>query len=133
MGIVINTCVIIAAEKGQIDFSKWQGYGQGYISSITVTELLVGVERASTEERRIKRAAFVENIIDSFTILPFDTEAARIYAKILANLASIGVGPGAHDMIIAATAIASGYAVLTMNVADFKKIMGLNVLSVNQF
>ena len=130
MGLVIDTSVIIATEKGKIDFTKWQEYKEAYISSITVTELLVGVDRADTEARRIKRSAFVEHIISSIAILPFDFEEARIYAKVLHNLFTEKVTIGTHDMIIGATAIANGYPVLTVNPKDFKRIKGLSVLSI---
>lgn len=130
MAIVIDTSVIIAAEKGKIDFCKWQHYEQAYISAITIAELLVGVRRANTEDRRVKRSAFVEHIISSITSLPFAIEEARIYEKILNNLFESGVTLGTHDMIIGATAIANGYSVLTMNDKDFKRISGLEVLLV---
>jgi tRNA(fMet)-specific endonuclease VapC len=128
MGLIIDTSIIIAAEKGKINFIKWQDYENTYISAITVTELLVGVSRANTEERRIKRSAFVEHIIGSIATLPFGIEEARIYAQILYNLFAEGVTLGTHDMIIAATAIANGYSVLTMNERDFKRIKGVEVL-----
>ena len=38
---------------------------------------------------------------------------------------------GAHDAMIAATAIHHGYAVLTRNVADFKIFAGLKVEAFN--
>lgn len=128
MGLIIDTSIIIAAEKGKINFIKWQDYENTYISAITVTELLVGVSRANTEERRIKRSAFVEYIISSIATLTFGIEEARIYAQILYNLFEEGVTLGTHDMIIAATAIANGHSVLTMNERDFKRIKGVEVL-----
>jgi tRNA(fMet)-specific endonuclease VapC len=128
MGVVIDTSVIIAAERGKIDFAQLETDQQIYISTITVTELLVGVSRANTEDRRIKRSAFVEHIIASIAALPFSVEEARIYAQILGNLFAEGITLGTHDMIIAASAIANGYSVLTMNGRDFKRIKGLEVL-----
>ena len=86
MGLVIDTSVLIAAERGEVDFAQWQSYGDAYISSVTITELLIGVHRANTEERRIKRSAFVEHIIGSLTNLVFGEEEARVYAQILKNL-----------------------------------------------
>ncbi len=131
MGLIIDTSVIIAKEKGKLDFRKWQEHDEAYISSITVTELLVGVDRADTEDRRIKRLAFVEHIISSIGVLSFDVEAARIYAKVLHNLHKDKLTLGTHDMMIGSTAIAYGYPVLTMNAKDFKRIKGVIVLEVN--
>ncbi len=132
MGLVIDSSVIISAEKGKIDFTKWQNYEQAYIAAITVSELLVGIARADTEERRIKRSAFVEHIISSIAILPFAAEEARIYSQILHNLFIEKLTIGVHDMMIGAIAIAAGYPVLTMNGKDFKRIKGLEVIVVGE-
>lgn len=132
MGLVIDTSVLIAAERGEVDFFKWESYGEAYISSITITELLMGVYRANTDERRIKRSAFVEHIIGSFSALIFGEEEARVYAQVLKNLFDQGVTLGVHDMLIGATAIANGYPVLTMNESDFKRIPGLEVVTLKK-
>ena len=129
MGLILDTSVLIEAERKTIDFSLWQNYGDAYISAITVTELLVGVHRANTEERRVKRSVFVEHIIGSLTSLPFQEAEARVYAQLLGTLWNQGFNVGAHDMIIAATALSYNYAILTYNTSDFIKIPGLDVLS----
>ncbi len=36
---------------------------------------------------------------------------------------------GAHDLIISATALAHGHAVLTDNVGEFRRVPGLEILS----
>lgn len=132
MGLVIDSSVIIAAERQKIDFSNWAQYEQSYISAITVTELLIGVSRADNEERRIKRSAFVEHVISSITVLSFGIEEARIYNQILYNLFKKNITLGVHDMLIAATAIAAGYPVLTANGQDFNRIKGLKVLEIKR-
>ena len=130
MGIVIDTSVIIATERQDIDFNKWQQYESAYISSLTITELLMGVHRAKSSKIKVKRSAFVEHIIGSISSLPFAEEEARVYAEILNDLFKRGITLGVHDMIIGATAIANGYPVLTMNEKDFKRIPGVEVLSI---
>ncbi len=132
MGLVIDTSVLIAAERGEVNFAQWESYGDAYISSITISELLIGVYRANTEERKIKRSAFVEHIISSLSSLAFGEEEARVYAQILKNLFDKGITLGVHDMLIGATAIANGYPVLTTNESDFKRISGLEVLTIKK-
>lgn len=121
MGLVLDTNVFIHAERRQtrVDFSQWQDYGEAFISAITVSELLVGVHRANDEKRRFKRSVFVEAIIANFLILPFDTEAARLHAQVFSLLMSQGQMIGAHDLIIATTALRQGCAVLTENISEF--------------
>ncbi len=97
------------------------------ISVVTVAELLHGVERADSEARRLRRQAFVEKVIELFPVYSFDTAVARIYARIWASLAKKGLTVGAHDMIIAATAISLDFTVITSNQRDFEKIEGLRL------
>ena len=130
MGLVLDTNVFIHAErhKKSLDFSKWQHHGEAFISVVTVSELLVGVHRADNENRRIKRAAFVEAIIENLPALDFDIESARIHAQLFAVLANQGKLIGAHDLIIAATALRYDYAVLTANLSEFERVPSLNVI-----
>lgn len=94
---------------------------------ITAAELLHGVERADTEARMVTRQAFVEKVIEFFPVFSLDMTTARIYAKLWATLSGKGITVGAHDLIIAATAIALDYTIVTANTRDFEKIEGLRV------
>ncbi|KAJ6645075.1 Ribonuclease VapC1 [Pseudolycoriella hygida] len=107
---------------------KLTDWGNKWDYPITVTELLIGVSRANTEERHMKRSVFVEHVINSITVLDFGVEEARVYNHILYNLFIENLTTGIHDMLIAASAIARGYPVLTLNGRDFKRIKGLEVL-----
>jgi tRNA(fMet)-specific endonuclease VapC len=100
------------------------------IATITASELLHGVHRAS-EEHRATREAFVETTLNAFPALPFDLLAARIHARIWAQLAAAGRDIGAHDRIVAATAIASGWRVATANERHFLHIPGLRPATVS--
>jgi tRNA(fMet)-specific endonuclease VapC len=130
MGIIFDTSEIITLERNRqkieeiIHGREDEFFG---ISVITVAELLHGVERADTETRKIKRQAFVEKVIEFFPVHDFDVTIARIYARIWASLAQKNLIVGAHDLIIAATAISMNYTVVTSNLRDYKKIEGLKV------
>ena len=65
MGLMVDTNVFIRFEKsGQaIDLSSWESSQKVYISALIVSELLMGVHRANTEERRDRRSAFIESVI----------------------------------------------------------------------
>ena len=130
MGIVFDTSVIVSLERQVITLDQLVSYGDGCISSVTISELLLGVYFADHESRKVKRSAFVENIVGSMMILPFGEEEARVYAEISAYLKVKGVTIGIHNLMIGATAIASGCKILTMNEKDFKRIPGLDVLSI---
>lgn len=130
MGIIFDTSVLISFERGLInvdDLVEGRSKEPFGISVITVSELLHGVHRAESQKRRLKREAFVEKIIETFPIYPFDLNASRIYARLWATLAKKGITIGAHDLMIASTAISLGFSVLTFNVREFKKIKGLKL------
>jgi len=130
MGIIFDTSTIIAIERGHKSLDAFiagreeESFG---ISVVTAAELLHGIERADTEERKLRRQAFVEKVIVSFPVFPFDLTVGRIYARIWAAVARKGWTVGAHDLIIAATAISLDYTVATVNIRDFEKIPGVKM------
>jgi tRNA(fMet)-specific endonuclease VapC len=130
MGLILDTNVFIHAERsGKLaDFSHWERYGDVYISAITASELLVGVHYADNDAQRTSRSAFVEAVLARVPVLSFETEEARIHAGLFAALAKQGLMIGAHDLIIAATAIVHNCAVLTKNVREFAKVPGLETI-----
>jgi len=136
MGVIFDTSILIAIERSHqnlenlINGRENELFG---ISVITVSELLHGVHRADSEKRRLKREAYVEKIIETFPVYSFDLSAARIYARIWANLAKKGVSIGAHDLMIASTAISIGFSVITSDVRDYGKIKGLTVERFKEF
>lgn len=97
------------------------------LASITASELITGIYRADTPERRIPREAFVERLLATIPILPFDLPEARLYAQLTEALRARGLSIGAHGSLIAATALASGYERLTDTLRHFEQIEGLNV------
>jgi predicted nucleic acid-binding protein len=111
-------------------FYQWTSHGEAAISVVTVSELLVGVHRADTKERREKRSSFVEGIVSTVPILPITSAVGREHAKILASLLGDGISVGTHDLWIGATALQMGFGVLTANLNDFNHIPGLSVIEV---
>jgi tRNA(fMet)-specific endonuclease VapC len=96
------------------------------IATITAAELLHGVHRA-TEGHRARREAFVEAVLQAFPALPFDLLAARVHARLWAMLASAGADVGAHDRIVAATALATGWRVASADERHFGRVPGLDL------
>ena len=100
------------------------------MAAITASELLHGVHRA-TAEYRPRREAFVEAVLTAFPPLPFGLLTARAHARVWAELAAAGQDVGAHDRIVAATAITAGWRVGTANTRHFDRVVGLDVLSIS--
>ena len=100
------------------------------VAAITASELLVGVAMADTAERRAGRERLVETVLRVVPVEPFDLHVARVHAELFAGLSKGGSLIGSHDLLIAATALAYGYGVLTHNVREFRRVPGLDVRTV---
>ena len=72
----------------------------------------------------------MEGIIANIPVLAFNEEVARCYGELYAHFLKPRAKANAnvHDLQIAATCIAYGCALLTSNVADYKKVPGLNIV-----
>lgn len=143
MGTVLDTTVFIELERArrrltavramtdiaqrlQTQLGENQEVG---IAAITASELLHGVHRA-TEEHRGRREAFVEGVLVAFPTLSFDLLVARVHARLWARLAAAGAEVGAHDRLVAATAMSAGWLVATANARHFERIPGLETVAV---
>lgn len=69
----------------------------------------------------------METILRRFPVVEFDLEAARIHAGLWAQLAAVGKRVGAHDLMIAATAMALDFQVATADARDFPQIPNLRL------
>ena len=93
------------------------------ISVITEAELLYGLAR---RPEAVRLSSQVHDFLESTTILPWTSAAARRYAKTKAELDRRGQPVGIADMMIAAHALAED-AVLVTNDAAFARIDGLRI------
>jgi tRNA(fMet)-specific endonuclease VapC len=144
MGTLLDTTVFIELERGlrrQSSAMAMDEVGQSLedqlgpaeevgIAAITASELLHGVHRA-TPEHRARREAFVEGVLAAFPPLAFDLLAARAHARLWAGLVTAGTDVGAHDRLVAATAIAAGWRVGTANIRHFERVPGLEVVVIH--
>ena len=131
MGTVIDLSVLIAWERDQLNLeTEMARYAEEdfAISAVTASELLHGVHRATTPARRSQREAFVEGLLARMPVFSFDLVTARVHARLSSELAAKRVAVGLHDLMIAATAIANGYAIAARDERSFPKIPGLSVL-----
>jgi tRNA(fMet)-specific endonuclease VapC len=130
MGLILDSSVLIADERGKFDltgFLRQFPASQPVIAAVTASELLHGVERAGDAGRKARRQQHVESILSSVFVQSFDLAQARCHARIWADLESRGQMIGAHDLLIAATAVSLGHDVGTLNVSEFKRVPGLSV------
>lgn len=130
MAVLIDTGLLVDLERGvanpQVDAAI--GEEDRAISVITVSELLHGVHRADGAQRA-RRSAFVEHLLAGMRALEITEQIARVHADIWAQLAARGELIGAHDLWIAATALAHGMGLATANTREFNRIPGLRLIA----
>lgn len=130
MGLLIDTNILIACEKGGLDMDRVlaeHGDDSVFLSVISASELLHGVHRAPDEKSRARRLSFVERILGAMEILDVDLATARVHSEIWSDLAVRGQMIGAHDLWLAASALTHDCSLVTRNVREFERIPGLNV------
>lgn len=136
MGLILDTSILIAEERGKFDMPGFLGQwaaSQPILTAITASELLHGVERAHDGQRRARRRQHVEQILASVGVQAFDLLQARCHARIWAELETRGQMIGAHDLLIAATGLALGHEVATLNAGEFQRVTGLRVVDASPF
>lgn len=98
----------------------------GAMAAITAAELLTGVARADARHGPA-RASAVEAMLQSIPVIAYDLRVARSHALLLAHTMSTGTNRGAHDLMIAATAVATGRTVVTSDPGGFAGLPGVLV------
>ena len=136
IGLILDTSVLIAAERRTLRLEvllEGAGAEPLGIAAITASELLHGVRRAKDPGVRARRGAFVEALLDVFPVLSFGLPEARRHAELWEDLVGQGTMIGAHDLLIAATALARGEELATLNQRDFQRVPGLHLAAVERF
>lgn len=96
------------------------------VAAITIAELGVGV-RIATGKRQRARRDFLDDIVNNLPIIGYDLGVAQAHTELLVAVRAAGRPRGAHDLIIAATALSTGRTVVTSDRLGFDGLPGLEV------
>lgn len=108
--------------------SQWQKHTpQIALASVTWHELLAGTHRLPLSTRRTAFEAFLLQLQQMVTILPYDQAAEEWHAYERVRLTQAGRTPAFADAQIAATAAAHNLILVTRNTADFADFAGLTI------
>jgi tRNA(fMet)-specific endonuclease VapC len=114
---------VLLALKGRYGQEERVGF-----STVTLVELVHGIERANTEERRKRRQSFVDELVRDVPTYPLTVEIATLAGHIEGERAARGIVIPFEDLVIGATALHLGFGVVTANVRHFEAIPGLSVV-----
>lgn len=134
MGIILDSSVVISAERHRETIAQLlrnivtvTGDQEVGLSSVGLTELIHGIYRANTPERRKTRELFINELISFVNVYPFTRETALVAGKIDGEQQAKGIVIPFADLLIGATALSLDYSVVTVNPRDFSWIPGLSV------
>jgi predicted nucleic acid-binding protein len=135
VGLILDSSVAIAAERRGDTVQAFlqrvidtAGDQEAALSAVGVVELVHGIHRADTPERRARREAFVEELLSTVAIYPLTTDVARLAGKLDAQQQSRGIVIPFADLLIGATALSLEYSVLTINPRHFRNLPGLPII-----
>jgi predicted nucleic acid-binding protein len=125
--IIIDTNVV--SELMKIDrhptVALWisnQSHTDLHVSAITIAEVFFGIELLDAGKKRFRLEQAAITVFDNLfadRCLPFDNDAARVFADIKSHRTKSGFQPTDFDMQIAATARVYGATLATRNTRDF--------------
>jgi predicted nucleic acid-binding protein len=135
MGLILDSSVVIAAERrgeNVVELLKRVFVSTAdqevALSAIGLTELVHGIYRARTVEARIRREAFIQELLKDVEVIPYTKETALLAGKLDGEEQGRGVVIPFGDLLIGATALLNGFSVITVNVRHFRLIPGLSVV-----
>jgi tRNA(fMet)-specific endonuclease VapC len=122
---------VVAGERGRLRLDDLIGDEDDVaVAAITVAELLVRVELADAANQS-RRRALVDSILATIPVEDYDLDVARSHALLLDHTHRSGGQRGAHDLVIAATALARGRIVVTADRGGFGDLPGVVVRPVS--
>ncbi len=126
--IVLDTNVLselwrLAPDRNVLAWMDAQIVETLFLSAITVAELRFGLAAMPQGKRRtIYQERMEREVLPTFTgrVLPFDLDASKSYADLMARARAEGLAIGKADGYIAATAAARGMIVATRDTRPFQ-------------
>lgn len=97
-----------------------------FISAVTVGEIQSGIEitREQDQEKAAAIEVWLDQVMETSQIIGLDAHTFRIWARLMHRQSNTVI----EDALIAASAIANQFTVVTRNVGDFERF-GLKVVN----
>jgi tRNA(fMet)-specific endonuclease VapC len=97
------------------------------LSAVTIVEFAHGIERAQTDVQRQRRQAFLHELRAAMKVHPLTDEIAERAGLISGHQTRLGIVIPSADLLIGATALHHGCAIVTTNSRHFEMIPDLVV------
>ncbi|HEX5445983.1 MAG TPA: type II toxin-antitoxin system VapC family toxin [Pirellulales bacterium] len=117
-----DTCSFHLRKQGILSSRFLQYMGRLHVSVLTAGELFTWTLRANAPPARLQSLI---DLLDDVQVIDVDLAIARRFGELRAALLDAGRPTPTIDLLIAATAIVHGMALVTHNTRDFSHIPGL--------
>ena len=120
-----NICIYVIRQRPKQMLGIFNdNVGQMAISSLTIAELIHGVEKS---QQKANNRLILEDFVSHLEVLDYTPKAAQHYGIIRADLEIKGTPIGVNDLHIAGHAISEGLTLVTNNEKEFNRIKSLFV------
>ncbi|HUJ51885.1 MAG TPA: PIN domain-containing protein [Bryobacteraceae bacterium] len=134
MGLILDSSVLIQAERKSETVAQLlkqvvnlTGNQETALSAIALVELAHGIHRPNTVTVRKRRELFVQELLADVPVYPFTQQIALLAGQVDAEQQKQGTKIPFQDLLIGATALHLGYAIVTGNPRHFQMIPKLSV------
>ena len=94
------------------------------LCSVVKAELIYGALRSA---RTAENLRLLNRFFRTFPSIPFDDACAEAYGAIRSELEKVGSPIGPNDLMIASVARTNDLILITHNVKEFSRVIGLNI------
>ena len=121
-----NVCIHLLNERHPAILQHFRQHSPADIAlcSVVKAELLYGARRSQRVEANLQ---LLKAFFAPLQSLPFDDDCAEHYGKIHADLLTHGKPIGPNDTLIAAVARAHNATLITHNIGEFSRVVGLQI------
>lgn len=95
------------------------------VSTVVAHELVLGAYKSGRVGHQLE---LVGNMLTQMDVEPWSWDDALATGRLRAELEGLGRGVGAYDTMIAGQALARGWTVVTADVVDFSRFVGLPLI-----
>lgn len=124
--VILDTGVLIAFARDRLDQADLPDEADASLPAIAVAEYLAGVNADGNPSRAATQRALLDEILKYLPVDDYTLDVAKHHAELLARTRRDGRPRGPRDLIVAATAKATGRTLLTTDAkAGFDALPGV--------
>lgn len=124
--LILDTGVLVRAARGRLDAGTLDPEDDVALPAVVIAEFLSGILIDSDAVRQAAQRSFLERFLDLTPVEDYTPAVAVHHATLLAHVRAAGQPRGSIDLIIAATARATGRVLVTTDAkARFDELPGV--------